>query len=74
MKAEYSSQFGKKVGGRQRTGDGLFIDPNQDLMIDADYMDDDRKASINHDESDGKMGQKRSVSKNGKTLGMRPES
>jgi hypothetical protein len=54
MKAEGYSQFGKKAGGRQRTGDGLFIDPNQDLMIDAAYMDEGRKASFNHDDFDGK--------------------
>ena len=43
-------------------------------MIDDEYMDDGRKGSFNHDESDEKMGQKRGLSKNGKTVGMRPES
>ena len=70
MKAEGYSQFGKRVGGRQRTGDGLFIDPNQDLMIDATYMDEGRKGSFNHDDFDGKRG----ASKNGKTVGLRPAS
>lgn len=58
------------MGGRQRTGDGLFIDPSQDLMIDAEYMDHGGKGSFNHDDLDGKRG----ASKNGKTAGMRPAS